>query len=203
MKKQLASIAAAFLLMMGTASASDGGVEGVVKGPMDLGLEVVVRDRGRGNWDRGSSGVGVAIGGPKKKVDKTIELQLISRAADMKALSQDELTAWYKDGVAPTGADVFITRSAEDGTYAFTGVPEGSYYLVILMPGGGEVAGETDRTEAAQSLQKFLRGWDMYQLFTIGMKLYTVHMIDVKADAVTQFDYDFAAPGLSERVKTK
>ncbi len=199
MKKELAAVAAAFLLMTGTASAADGSVEGKVRGPMDLGLDVVVRDRGNGNWDRGAAGVGVAIGGAKQKVDKTVELQLISRTADMNALSQDELTAWYKDGIAPTGADVFITRSAEDGTYSFTGVPEGSYYLVILMPGGGNLAGEPDRTEAAQELQKFLRGWDMYQLFTIGMKLYTVHTIDVKADSITKFDYGFAAPGLSEK----
>jgi hypothetical protein len=199
MKKQLAALAAAFLLMTGTASAADGSVEGKVRGPMDLGLEVIVRDSGTGNWDRGRSGVGVAIGGEKKKVDKTIELQLISRAANLNALSQDELTAWYKDGIAPTSADVFITRSAEDGTYSFTGVPEGSYYLVILMPGGGNLAGETDRTEAAQELRNFLRNWDMYQLFTIGMKLYTVHTIDVKADSITKFDYGFAAPGLSEK----
>ena len=148
-----------------------------------------------------ASGVGVAIGGARKKVDKTIELQLISRTADMKALSQDELTAWYKDGIAPTNADVFITRSAEDGTYSFTGVPEGKYFLVILMPGGGEITGETDRTEAGQELQKFLRGWDMYQLFTIGMKLYSVQTLEVKADSVTTFDYGFAAPGLHERGK--
>ena len=42
----------------------------------------------------------------------------------------------------------------------------------------------------------------MYQLFTIGMKLYSVKTIDVKADAVTRFDYDFTAPGVSERAKT-
>ena len=123
MKKQLAALAAAFLLMTGTASAADGSVEGKVRGPMDLGLDYIVQDGGRGN--RGPSGLGVAIGGAKKNVDKTIELQLISRTADMNALSQDELTAWYKDGIAPTNADVFITRSAEDGTYSFTGVPEG------------------------------------------------------------------------------
>ena len=201
MKKELAALAAAFLLMTGTASAADGSVEGKVRGPMDLGLDYIVQDGGRGNG--GAAGFGVAIGGAKKKTDKTIELQLISRTADMNALSQDELTAWYKDGIAPTNADVFITRSAEDGTYSFTGVPEGSYYLVILMPGGGEVTGENDRTEAAQQLQKFLRGWDMYQLFTIGMKLYSVHTIDVKADSVTTFDYGFAAPGLSEKGKIK
>ena len=172
MKKQLAAFAAAFLLMTSTASAADGSVEGKVRGPLNLGLNVVVQDNGRGN--RSAAGLGVSLGGEKPKVDKTIELQLISRAADMNALSQDELTAWYKDGIAPTNADVFITRSAEDGTYSFTGVPEGKYFLVILMPGGGNLSGESDRTEAGQELQKFLRGWDMYQLFTIGMKLYTV-----------------------------
>ena len=201
MKKQLAALAAAFLLMTGTASAADGSVEGKVRGPMDLGLDYIVQDGGRGN--RGASGLGVAIGGAKKNVDKTIELQLISRTADMNALSQDELTAWYKDGIAPTNADVFITRSAEDGTYSFTGVPEGKYFLVILMPGGGNLSGESDRTEAGQELQKFLRGWDMYQLFTIGMKLYTVQNVEVQADKITQFDYGFAAPGLSEKGKIK
>ena len=203
MKKQLAALAAAFLLMTGTASAGDGNVEGKVRGPMDLGLQVIARDSGTGNWDRGRSGAGIALGGSRKNVDKTIELQLISRATDMKALTRDELTAWYKDGIAPTDADVFITKSAEDGTYAFTGVPEGRYFLVILMPGGGELTGEPERTEAGQELQKFLPSWDMYQLFTIGMKLYSVHTIDVKPDAVTQFDYDFAAPGQPERAKTK
>ena len=203
MKKQLAALAAAFLLMTGTASAADGSVEGKIRGPMDLGLDVVVRDSGTGNWDRGRSGVGVAIGGERNKVDKTIELQLISRTADMNVLSQEELTAWYKDGIAPTNVDVFITRSAEDGTYSFTGVPEGKYFLVILMPGGGNLSGESDRTEAGQELQKFLRGWDMYQLFTIGMKLYTVQNVEVQADKITQFDYGFAAPGLSEKGKIK
>ena len=201
MKRQLAALAAAFLLMTGTASAADGSVEGKVRGPMDLGLDYIVQDGGRGN--RGASGLGVAIGGAKKNVDKTIELQLISRTADMNALSQDELTAWYKDGIAPTNADVFITRSAEDGSYSFTGVPEGKYFLVILMPGGGNLSGESDRTEAGQELQKFLRGWDMYQLFTIGMKLYTVQNVEVQADKITQFDYGFAAPGLSEKGKIK
>ena len=201
MKKQLAALAAAFLLMTGTASAADGSVEGKVRGPMDLGLDYIVQDGGRGN--RGASGLGVAIGGAKKNVDKTIELQLISRTADMNALSQDELTAWYKDGIAPTNADVFITRSAEDGSYSFTGVPEGKYFLVILMPGGGNLSGESDRTEAGQELQKFLRGWDMYQLFTIGMKLYSVQNVEVQADKITQFDYGFAAPGLSEKGKIK
>ncbi len=203
MKKQLAALAAAFLLMTGTASAADGSVEGKVKGPMDLGLQVITRDSGTGNWDRGQSGAGIAIGGSRKKEDKTIEVQLISRAADLKALTRDELTAWYKDGIAPMNADVFITKSAEDGTYAFTGVPEGSYFMVILMPGGGTLTGEPERTEAGEELQKYLPAWDMYQLFTIGMKLYSVHTIDVKSDAVTQFDYDFAAPGHAERAKTK
>lgn len=201
MKKQLAAFAAAFLLMTSTVSAADGSVEGKVRGPLDLGLNVVVQDNGRGN--RSAAGLGVSLGGEKPKVDKTIELQLISRAADMNALSQDELTAWYKDGIAPTNADVFITRSAEDGTYSFTGVPEGKYFLVILMPGGGNLSGESDRTEAGQELQKFLRGWDMYQLFTIGMKLYTVQNVEVQADKITQFDYGFAAPGLSEKGKIK
>ena len=203
MKKQLAAIAAAFLLMTGTASAADGSVTGKVKGPMDFGLDVVVRNSGRSTLERGDSGVGIAIGGARKKVDKTIELQLISRAADMNALTKDELTAWYKDGIAPTNADIFITRSAKDGSYAFTGVPEGSYFLVILMPGGGELTGEPDRTTAAEELKKFLPSWDTYQLLTIGMKLYAVQSIDVKADAVTQFDYGFAAPGFQERAKTK
>ena len=201
MKKQFAALAAALLLMTGTASAADGSVQGKVRGPMDLGLDVVVNDGGRGN--RRAAGLGVAIGGEKTKSDKSIELQLISRAVDMNALTQDELTAWYKDGIAPTNADVFITRSAEDGTYAFTGVPEGKYFLVILMPGGGTLSGEPDRTEAAQELQKFLRGWDMYQLFTIGMKLYSVQSVTVEADKVTQFDYGFATPGLSEQGKIK
>ncbi len=204
MNKYLASIAAAFLFAAAsTVNAADGGVEGKVKGPLNLGLDVVVRESGRGNWDRGQSGVGISIGGSKEKVDKTIELQLISRSADMKALSEDELTAWYKDSIAPTNADVFITRTAEDGSYSFTGVPEGSYYLVILMPGGGNLTGEPDRTGTGEELKKFLRAWDMYQLFAIGMKLYSVQTIEVKADAVTQFNYDFAAPGLSERAKTK
>ena len=201
MKRQLAALAAAFLLMTGTASAADGSVEGKVRGPVDLGLDYIVQDSGRGN--RGASGLGVAIGGARKKTDKTIELQLISRAADMNALSQEELTAWYKDGIAPTNADVFITQSAEDGSYSFTGVPEGKYFLVILMPGGGNLSGESDRTEAGQELQKFLRGWDMYQLFTIGMKLYSVQNVTVEADKITQFDYGFAAPGLSEKGKIK
>ena len=203
MKKHLAAVAAALLLMTGTASAADGSVEGKIQGPLDLGLDVVVRDSGRGNGERGTHGLGVAIGGAKTKADRTVELQLISRAADMKALSQDELTAWYRDGIAPAGADVFITRSAGDGAYSFTGVPAGKYFLVILMPGGGGLTGETDRTAAAQELQKFLRNWDMYQLFTIGMKLYTVRTVDVEADTVTRMDYSFAAPGLSEKGKKK
>ena len=204
MKKQLAAIAATFLLMTGTAYASDGGVEGKIRGPMNLGFEVVTRDSGRGNWDRGDSGVGVSIGGgARKKVDKTVELQLISRTADWNALSRDEVTAWYKDGIAPAGADVFITKSAEDGSYAFTGIPEGSYYLVVLMPGGGNLTGEPDRTTAAEELKKFLPNWDAYQLLTIGMKLYSVQTLDVKADKITRFDYDFAAPGLSERARKK
>lgn len=203
MKKQMAAIAAALLLMAGTAHASEGGVEGKVKGPLNLGLDFVVRDSGRGNWERGAGGVGIAIGGAKKKVDKTIELQLISRTTDVKNLSNDELTAWYKDGIAPTGADVFITQSKEDGTYAFTGVPEGSYYLVILMPGGGNLTGEPDRTTAAEELKKFLPNWDAYQLLTIGMKLYSVQTLDVKADKITRFDYDFAALGLTDRARKK
>ena len=202
MKKQLAAIAAAFLLMTGTASAANGSVEGKVRGPMDLGVDFVVQDSGTGSRDRGQSNVGIAIGGPKK-VDKTIELQLISRTADMKALTDEELTAWYKDGVAPAKADVFITRSAEDGTYSFADVPEGSYYLVILMPGGGDLTGEPEKSEAAEELRNHLRGWDMYQLFTIGMKLYSVQVLDVKGDKVTQYDYGFTAPGFSERTKTK
>ena len=202
MKKYLASIAAAILFAMtSTVNAADGGVEGVVKGPIDMGLEVVVRDSGRGNWDRGQSGVGVAIGGEKKKRDHTIELQLISRSMDTKALSKEEITAWYKDGIAPTGANVFISTT-EDGKYSFTGVPEGSYYLVILMPGGGELSGEPDRSEDAISLQQFLPVWDMYQLFTIGMKVYAVQTVDIKADQMTKFDYDFATPAFQNRKKS-
>ncbi|MBR1553549.1 MAG: hypothetical protein IJ631_06025 [Schwartzia sp.] len=53
MKKQLAALAAAFLLMTGTASAAGGNVEGTVRGPLDLGLEVVVRVSGGCNWVRG------------------------------------------------------------------------------------------------------------------------------------------------------
>ena len=203
MKKYLASLAAAIVFAAaGTVSAADGGVEGVVKGPVDLGLEVVVRDSGRGNWDRGTSGVGVAIGGDKKKRDHTIDLQLISRSMDVKALTRDEISAWYKDAIAPTGANVFIS-STEDGKYSFTGVPEGSYYLVILMPGGGQLSGEPDRSEDATSLQQFLPAWDMYQLFTIGMKVYAVETVEVKADQMTKFNYDFTASAFQNRKKTK
>ena len=52
MKKQLAALAAAFLLMTGTASAADGSVEGKVRGPMDLGLDYIVQDGGRGKQGR-------------------------------------------------------------------------------------------------------------------------------------------------------
>lgn len=203
MKKELAAMAAAFLLMTGTASAADGGIEGKVLGPLDLGVSIVVSDRGRGSGERGRAGVGVAIGGERKKTDRTIELQLISRAADMKALSDDEIAAWYKDGIAPTGADVFIAKADEKGNYAFSGVPEGSYYLVILMPGGGKLSGEPDRSSDARDLQQFLRAWDMYQLFTIGMKVYAVQTVDIKPDQVTKFNYDFTASTFQERKKTK
>ncbi len=203
MKKFMASVAAAFILTSaGIVNAADGGVHGVVRGPVDLGLEVVVRDSGTGNWERGRSGVGVAIGGDKKKRDHTIELQLISRSDDIKALSRDELTAWYKDGIAPTGANVFIS-STEDGNYAFTGVPEGSYYLVILMSGGGQLSGEPDRSADATALQEFLPAWDMYQLFTIGMKVYAVQAVDIKADQMTEFNYDFTASTFQQRKTAK
>ena len=203
MKKQLAVMAAAFLLMTGTASAADGGVEGKVKGPLDLGVDLVVRDSGRGNWERGQSGVGVSIGGEKKKKENTIELQLISRATDMNALSEAEITAWYKDGIAPTDADIFIAKADENGKYAFTGIPEGQYFLVVLMPGGGELTGEVDKSSDAEELRKFLRAWDMYQLSTIGMKLYAVQTIDVKPDQMVQFNYDFNARMFQERKKVK
>lgn len=203
MKKQLAAMAAAFLLMTGTACAADGGVEGKVKGPLDLGVELVVRDSGRGNWDRGQSGVGVAIGGEKKKTENAIELQLISRATDMNALSEAELLAWYKDGIAPTGADIFIAKADENGKYAFTGIPEGSYFLVILMPGGGELSGEADKSSDAAELQKFLRAWDMYQLSTIGMKLYSVQTIDIKPDHMVQYNYDYNVRMFQERKNKK
>ncbi len=192
MKKIFICIAAVLLLMTtGTAYASSGDIEGTVKGPLDLGLEVVVHDAGSGNWDRGNTGVGVAIGGARRKTDKTIELQLISKTADMKSLSAEELVAWYKDGIAPSSVDVFITRSGDKGEYSFTGVPEGKYFLVILMPGGGELTGEADMLAELQELKGFLRAWDMYQLFTIGMKLYSVQTVEVKSDTITHFDYNF------------
>ena len=191
MKKCMAIAAAAFLLLTGTAGAA-GVLEGTVKAPPDIGLEAI-RAGGAGN----ASGFGVAIGGAKKKLEKSIQLQLISREADFSRLSDGELEAWYKDGVAPANVGVFIERSAEDGTYAFAGIPAGSYYLVIIPPGLGDASARPSSARTVEALSKQLRNWEMYELFTLGMHAYTVQAIELKDNDVTRFDYDFAAPPFS------
>lgn len=187
MKKCLATAAAAFLMFMGTAGAA-GVVEGVVKVPLNLGFEPIGSKGGSG----GAEGFGIAINGAKKKVDKSVQLQLISRMADYSRLSDNALEAWYKDGVAPENVSVFIVKSEEDGKYAFTDVPAGSYYLVIVTPGLAKSAPVQSRI--AQDLSKRLRNWEMFELFTLGMHDYTVQPVEVKDDTVTHFDYDFSAP---------
>ena len=189
MKMRIAALAAAFLMMAGTAGAS-GGVTGTIKAPVELGFEVL-----RTGGERGALGVGIAVGGTKKKPDRRITLQLIPFEGDLSRLSDDELSAWYKDGVAPANANVFIEKSEEDGAYSFADVPAGRYYIVVIPPGLDKTGSEATRAEA--ELQKRLRNWEMYELFTLGMHTYTMQVVDVKDGEDARFDYDFSAPPFS------
>lgn len=186
------------MIMSGTAGAS-GGVNGFIRLQPDLGFTVMAEGGSRGAGDRGAAGVGWSIGGEKRKGARSISLHLISRAENLGSLSDQEIEAWYRDGVAPSGRDVFLMHCGEDGRYEFGSVPAGEYFLVIVTNAmsGMDMAPKTSRL--SDELQAFLPSWDSFQLFAIGMNQYAVQSVSVSDGVMTRLDYDFASPPFAEK----
>ncbi len=192
MKKFLMAGALSLLLIPGIVFAGPGGVTGTVRLAPRPGLTSM----GMAN---GSNGFGVPLTGRQDKIDRETKVHLISQEIDMKRLSSAEIEKWYKNGETPKGKPIFITTLKEDGTYEFSNVPSGRYFLIIVA-GQMDTVGNNDvsRTALGEKIAKYLPNWDQFELFNIGLNSAVVQEVSVTDDTVSQMDYNFGVSDLSK-----
>lgn len=143
--------------------------------------------------DRSITGVAWGIGGSSKgRTARLATLQLIAMDIDMKSIPHKDIDAWYHDGVAPEGYPIFITKSAEDGTYSFEDIPQGSYYLLIIAPGQlNNWEKPLSQKKVEEKLKHYLPNWDAFSLLTLGMNDYTIKEVNILKGVNMTVDYDF------------
>lgn len=174
-------------------AAANGSVVGSVKWQWQLvrGMDII-----HGDKDRRSAGVGWDIAKKKKQPTETkiAKLELIDADTNMQLLSDEELIEWYHRGNPPAGRNIFITQTTPDNTFAFNDVPEGEYFLVAVAPYRWYRANPSpDRLE----LEKYLKNWEQFELFTIGSDYCDVKKIKVRAGQKVIADCDFPAETFS------
>ena len=182
-------IAAAAVSMMLTASAS---AATTLSGKVSLWNSP--RNATAVNTRDGSiTGVSWGLGGSAKgRTARLATLQLIAMDINMKAIPQSDIDAWYHDGVAPEGFPIFITKTAEDGTYSFGEIPQGAYYLLIIAPGQlNNWEKPMAQQKAEEKLKNYLPNWDAFSLLTLGMNDYAIKEVNILKGVPVTLDYDF------------
>lgn len=189
-KKLVAAVAATVLL---TAGAASGEAAGSVAGNIRASKVRVERMQIPGDGvQRDHNAIGFSIGGKKRAAAITANVQLIGRDMDMSRFTNEQLNAWYRDGVAPSGAPVFIAKADANGNYHIDGVPEGAYYLLIVSPNQVDTRNlPLSAAKAEEKLQAYLPDWNAFSLLVIGMNDYVVQEVLVRDGLVATANYDF------------
>ena len=196
LKKTIAALAVSMMLTV-TASAATT-LSGTVHLAPTMGNAIAVNGGGLGSV----SGVAWGIGGGSKHAVRQATLQLIAKDIDMQAIPQDQLDAWYHDGVAPEGQPIYITKADAQGKYSFGEIPQGSYYLLIIAPGQlNNWEKPMAQQKAEDKIENYLPNWDAFSLLTLGMNDYVIKEVDVLKGVPKTVDYDFNASPLKELSK--
>ena len=83
----------------------------------------------------------------------------------------------------PANAPVYHTMTdKKTGKYEFHGIPEGTYFLVILDSYGRDAAQNLTELDDKQQLRQKLPNWESFELFNVGPRSCLVQMVTVKRD---------------------
>ncbi len=134
----------------------------------------------------GSGTVSWDVSAPKNSRPKvTAENWLISTAVDFSKIPDAAISAWYREGKIPPGAEIYFAPSDQKGAYRFADVPVGTYYLVNLDPFGKPFDEGRAEREARLELEDRLPHPDEYMLFLVGVKSCVVQKVTVEAGRET------------------
>ena len=93
--------------------------------------------------------------------------------------------------ILPQGRHIFETTTDAKGEYHFANVPAGRYFMVTVSRQSSKDAEKTDSAKLAKELKRYLPSWDMYDLFVIGPRFYTVQQVDVQAGKESKANHMF------------
>lgn len=134
----------------------------------------------------GMGSVSWDVGAPKNSKPKiTAENWLISTSVDFQKIPDATISAWYRDGIVPPGAPIYLAKSDPTGAYRFEDVPVGTYYLVNLDPFGKPFDEGRKEREVRQELEARLPHPDEFYLFFVGVKNCLVQKVTVEAGKET------------------
>lgn len=187
MKRFYRSLAVAFALALGaTASlpaASAAPATGEVTGSVythgsERGMKIASAP------DASAGGISWDLAAPKNKFhDKEADVWLIGKDFTYDKLSDKEIDDWYRFGKIPANAPVYHTMTdKKTGKYEFHGIPEGTYFLVILDSYGRDAAQNLTELDDKQRLRQKLPNWESFELFNVGPRSCLVQMVTVKRD---------------------
>lgn len=134
--------------------------------------------------DASAGGISWDLAAPKNKFhDKEADVWLIGKDFTYDELSSKEIDDWYRFGKIPANAPVYHTRTdKKTGKYEFHGIPEGTYFLVILDSYGRDAAQNLTELDDKQQLRQELPNWESFELFNVGPRSCLVQMVTVKRD---------------------
>ena len=135
-------------------------------------------------------GLGVEIGERRHKKRHIISarLQLIDAKMKAKTLSEDEIRAWYRDGLPLADKKVYFARTDAKQHYVFEDVAPGEYYLAAFAPCDDVLWQHSD---TAYELQRFLPDYDQFALFVMRADTMEVLKIKIEGDDRIRADFDF------------
>ena len=134
--------------------------------------------------DASAGGISWDLAAPKNKFhDKEADVWLIGKDFTYDKLSDKEIDDWYRFGKIPANAPVYhTTTDKKTGKYEFHGIPEGTYFLVILDSYGRDAAQNLTELDDKQQLRQKLPNWESFELFNVGPRSCLVQMVTVKRD---------------------
>lgn len=134
--------------------------------------------------DASAGGISWDLAAPKNKFhDKEADVWLIGKDFTYDELSSKEIDDWYRFGKIPANAPVYHTMTdKKTGKYEFHGIPEGTYFLVILDSYGRDATQNLTELDDKQQLRQKLPNWESFELFNVGPRSCLVQMVTVKRD---------------------
>ena len=126
--------------------------------------------------------IGWDLSAAKNRQTSPSDIWLISQSIDMNKLTDEEISAWYREGKIPSGLPIYHVNTDGNGKYCFTDIPVDNYFLVVL-----DATGHANHTNLAdrEAFKKKMRDWDDFELFMVGMKGLSVDRITVEAGKET------------------